>query len=277
MQRILRSSMFLFLLLIILLSVFSFSGCSTKGSQQANQELILATTTSTSDTGLLDVLIPVFKEKTGIVVKVISVGTGQALELGKNGDCDVILVHARASEDQFVLEEFGVNRRDVMYNDFVIIGPKNDPAGIKGKAIDEAFRLLNQGKSKFISRGDESGTHKKEVSVWESVGIEPKGNWYLSIGKGMGDSINMANEVLGYTLTDRGTFIKMESEMDIEILIEGDRTLLNPYGIISISPDKHAHANYDGAEAFAEFITSQEGKDIINGFQLEGKQLFFTE
>jgi len=244
----------------------------------ANKNLVLATTTSTADTGLLDVLLPVFEEETGIQVQVISVGTGQAIEHGKNGDADVILVHARASEDKFVEEGFGVNRRDVMYNDFVIIGPADDPAGIKGTTIEEGFnKLASEGKYDFVSRGDDSGTHKKELQVWASLSLEPTGDWYKNVGKGMGDTINMANELLGYTLTDRGTFIKMEENIDLEIVIEGDEELLNPYGVIPVNPDVHKDLNYEGAEAFAEFITSQEGKDIINSFQLAGKQLFFAE
>ena len=244
----------------------------------ANKNLVLATTTSTADTGLLDVLLPVFEEETGIQVQVISVGTGQAIEHGKNGDADVILVHARASEDKFVEEGFGVNRRDVMYNDFVIIGPADDPAGIKGTTIEEGFnKLASEGKYDFVSRGDDSGTHKKELQVWASLSLEPTGDWYKNVGKGMGDTINMANELLGYTLTDRGTFIKMEENIDLEIVIEGDEELLNPYGVIPVNPDVHKDLNYEGAEAFAEFITSQEGKDIINSFQLARKQLFFAE
>lgn len=244
----------------------------------ANKNLILATTTSTVDTGLLDELLPVFEEETGIKVQVISVGTGQAIEHGKNGDADVILVHARASEDKFVEEGFGVNRRDVMYNDFVILGPKDDPAGIKGSSIEEAFnKLASEGKYDFVSRGDDSGTHKKELEVWKSLSIEPTGDWYKNVGKGMGDTINMANELLGYTLSDRGTFLKMADKIDLEIVIEGDEKLLNPYGVIPVNPEVHKDLNYEGAEAFAEFITSQKGKDLINGFQVSGKQLFFAE
>jgi tungstate transport system substrate-binding protein len=245
--------------------------------QFAKKELILATTTSTNDTGLLEVLLPKFEEQTGLEVKVISVGTGQAIELGQNGDADVILVHARASEDKFVSEGYGVNRRDVMYNDFVVIGPADDPAGVKGLSIEEAFAKFAEGNAKFISRGDNSGTHKKELEVWKSVNIEPAGDWYLSIGKGMGDTVNTANEMLGYTLADRGTFIKMEKNINLEIVIEGAAELLNPYGVIPVNQEKHADVNYEGAEAFAEFITSAEGKAIINNFVLEGKQLFFAE
>ncbi len=295
-----KKSLYMFMMMTLILAVMV--GCGTKDAapeqkvdepnepvqeveqnkqdepkEFANKKLILATTTSTSDTGLLDVLLPKFKEKTGIEVSVISVGTGQAIEHGKNGDADVILVHARASEDKFVEEGYGINRRDVMYNDFVIIGPASDPAGIKGLSIEEGFKKLAEGGSKFVSRGDDSGTHKKELEVWKAVGIEPAGDWYLNVGKGMGDTINMANEALGYTLTDRGTFIKMESKIDLEIMIEGEEELLNPYGVIPVNPANHQGLNAEGAEAFAEFITSDEGKDIINNFKLEGKQLFFAE
>ncbi|OEF95894.1 substrate-binding domain-containing protein [Desulfuribacillus alkaliarsenatis] len=245
--------------------------------QFENTNLILATTTSTNDTGLLDELLPAFKDKTGIDVSVISVGTGQAMEIARNGDADVILVHARPAEDQFVEEGYGVNRRDVMYNDFVVLGPESDPAGIAGMPIEEAFAILAEGSAPFISRGDNSGTHQKEVAVWNSLGIEPSGSWYMSIGKGMGDTINTADEMLGYALADRGTFISMERNIDVVIVLEGDEILLNPYGVIPVNPDLHSHVNFAGAEAFAEFITSEEGKAVINGFKLEGKQLFFAQ
>lgn len=281
-----------FILLMVSLLVASVIGCNKNAAnpvpqpqkqqnlgeqpQFANKELILATTTSTNDTGLLDVLIPKFEELTGLRVKVISVGTGQAMELGRNGDVDVVLVHSRSAEDQFVAEGYGVNRRDVMYNDFVVLGPESDPAGVRGKTMEEAFQIFASGAVPFVSRGDNSGTYNKEVSVWKSINIEPVGKWYSSIGKGMGDTINTANEMLAYTLADRGTFIKMEKNTDLQIVIEGDKKLLNPYGIISVNPEIHSHVNFEGAEAFAEFITSDEGKSMINGFLLEGKQLFFA-
>lgn len=269
--------------LLVLFVVLITLGCGSDDAQlqslgYEDKVLILATTTSTNDTGLLDVLVPAFEQLTGLVVKVISTGTGQALELGRNGDADVLLVHARAAEDEFVAAGSAPYRKDVMYNDYVIIGPANDPAGIKDMPIQAAFQKIADNKIKFVSRGDKSGTHIKEVAVWQSIGIEaPTGAWYMSIGKGMGDTINTANEMLAYTLTDRGTFILMESKIDLELALEGDTILLNPYAVMPVSVDVHPHANFAGAEAFADFITSAAGKKIINDFKIEGKQLFFTE
>ncbi|MDN5322868.1 MAG: tungstate transport system substrate-binding protein [Clostridia bacterium] len=272
--------------LLIVLIIFSMAGCAKQepktnkqGSEpQEDKTIVLATTTSTKDSGLLDQLLPVFEKKTGYKVDVISQGTGQALKTGELGDCDVVLVHARAAEDKFVADGFGVNRRDVMYNDFVIVGPKNDPAGIKGLGIFEGLKKLSETKKgEFLSRGDNSGTHKKEQQLWEKTGVKPEGDWYLAVNKGMGDTLVMTSEKQGYTLTDRGTFISMKDNLKLEVLIEGDPPLLNPYGIIAINPDKHPSVNYKGAMAFIEFITSQEGKEIINGYKVKGQQLFFAK
>lgn len=242
----------------------------------APRDLTLATTTSTKDSGLLDkVILPAFTKKTGINVKVISVGTGQALKYGETGDCDVVLVHARASEDAFVAAGYGVNRRDVMYNDFVLVGPADDPAGLRGKPLTEALRTLAAGKGTFISRGDNSGTHQKELELWAKIGItKPEGKWYLSVGKGMGATLLMAEEMRAYTLADRGTYASMRHELKLVIHVSGDPAMLNPYGVIAVNPARHPKVNYEGAMAFIEFITSAEGKRLINEYKVNGEQLF---
>jgi tungstate transport system substrate-binding protein len=282
-----------FLSIILILGlVFSLAGCTQEQpqtnepnqaeeqqqNQPENKNLVLSTTTSTQDSGLLDQLLPVFEEKTGYQVDVISQGTGQALKTGELGDCDVVLVHARASEDEFVANGFGVNRKDVMYNDYVIVGPADDPAGIKGMPVKEAFAKLAEDKdAEFISRGDDSGTHKKELAIWKEINVTPEGDWYLAVNKGMGDTLIMTNEKQGYTLADRGTYASMKDKIQLEVVIEGEEILLNPYGIIAVNPEKHPDVNYDGAMALIEFITSQEGKDIINDYKVNGQQLFFAE
>ena len=272
--------MICFILFLALLA-----GCSSQRQEgnnpnaiTENPQVILATTTSTNDSGLLDVLLPAFEKKWGYKVDVISQGTGQALKTGELGDCDVVLVHARDAEDRFVEQGFGVNRRDVMYNDFVLLGPPHDPAQIKGLDIVSALSQISQlGNIPFLSRGDNSGTHKKELELWQSGGIVPQGSWYLDVNKGMGDTLVMASEIQGYTLADRGTYISMYDRLNLHILIEGDNQLLNPYGVIAVNPDKHPNANYKGAQALIEFITSKEGKEIINNFTINGQQLFFAQ
>ncbi|MFZ5943864.1 MAG: substrate-binding domain-containing protein [Bacillota bacterium] len=270
-------------LLLIVALIFALAGCTKKEEPKAaapeepkNKKLVLSTTTSTQDTGLLDTLLPEFEKKTGYQVDVISQGTGQALKTGELGDCDVVLVHARASEDKFVADGFGVNRKDVMYNDFIIVGPENDPAGVKGLGLNDALKNISE-KGEFLSRGDDSGTHKKELQLWKEVNIKPEGNWYLAVNKGMGDTLVMANEKGSYTLTDRGTYLSMKDKLKLVIIVEGAPPLLNPYGIIAVNPEKHPSINYEGAMALIEFITSQEGKDIINNFKVNGEQLFFAE
>lgn len=261
---------------LILLVVLGMT-LTVAGLSQERKELVLATTTSTRDSGLLDHLLPVFEAKTGYKVKVLAVGTGQAIKIGEMGDCDVILVHSRAAEDKFVADGYGVNRRDVMYNDYILVGPGNDPARIKGLSVKEALRALARGKGVFISRGDDSGTHKKELELWASVGIKPEGQWYKAIGKGMGDTLIMANELGAYTLTDRGTYASMKTRLDLEPLVFGDEALFNPYGVIAVNPERHPAVNYEGAMAFIEFITSAEAKEIINGYVVNGEQLFIAE
>ncbi|MFQ6058953.1 MAG: substrate-binding domain-containing protein [Anaerolineae bacterium] len=241
------------------------------------QELVLATTTSTYDSGLLDAILPHFEAQYNAKVKVIAVGTGQAIKLGERGDADVILVHARAREDQFVAEGYGVSREDVMYNDFVIVGPKGDPAGVKGLDAAAALTRIAEAQATFVSRGDESGTHTKEKAIWKKAGIEPGGGWYLSAGQGMGAVLTMANEQRAYTLTDRGTYLARQGDLNLVILVEGDPILFNPYGVIAVNPEKHPGVRYDLALKFIKWLTSVETQEKIATFGVEkfGQPLFY--
>jgi tungstate transport system substrate-binding protein len=244
----------------------------------AETHLRMSTTTSTENSGLLKVLLPPFEKANNLKMDVISVGTGKALKLGENGDVDVVLVHSRPAEDKFVSEGFGVDRRDVMYNDFVIIGPKDDPAKIKGlKSAEEAFKKIAEAKAPFVSRGDDSGTDKKEKAIWKKAGLTPKGSWYIEAGRGMGAVLQMANEKNAYTLSDRGTYIAYEDKIALPILVQGAKTLLNPYGVIAVNPKKHPNVQYDLAKKFIDFITGPEGQKIIADYKLNGKQLFFPD
>jgi tungstate transport system substrate-binding protein len=257
----------------------------------------MSTTTSTDNSGLLNVLLPPFEKKCNCKVDVIAVGTGKALKLGEAGDVDVVLVHARALEDRFVAEGFGVNRRDVMYNDFVLIGPANDPARMKDAVTAaDAFKRIAVKQSIFISRGDESGTHQKEKEIWAATAITPTGLWYRSAGQGMGEVINMATELRGYTLADRGTYNAFRhGKTDLVILFEGPRRepgsrltveqvtaltgqkgLFNPYGVIAVNPKKFPHVKYDLAMKFVEYITGSEGQSVIANYKVEGDPVFFT-
>lgn len=240
------------------------------------RDIRMATTTSTDNSGLLKVLLPKYEARCGCKVRVISVGTGKALELGKNGDVDVVLVHARSAEDKFVAEGHGVNRRDVMYNDFILVGPKSDPAGMRGrKDVIDAFKLLAQGKSRFISRGDNSGTDQMEKSYWKQAGVAPKGTWFLSAGLGMGEVLTMAGEMQGYTLSDRATYGAYRAKTGLDIVLAGDPKMFNPYGVIAVNPNKYPAINYDGAMDLIEWITSPEGRKLIAAFKVDGEQLFF--
>lgn len=240
------------------------------------RDIRMSTTTSTDNSGLLKVLLPKYEARCGCKVRVISVGTGKAMELGKNGDVDVVLVHARPAEDKFVAEGHGVNRRDVMYNDFILVGPKSDPAGIRGqKSVIDAFKMLAQGKSRFISRGDNSGTDQMEKSYWKQAGVAPKGRWFLSAGLGMGEVLTMAGEIQGYTLSDRATYGAYRAKTGLDIVLAGDPKMFNPYGIIAVNPKKDPALNYDGAMDLIDWITSAEGQKAIAGFKLNGEQLFF--
>jgi len=227
--------------------------------------LILATTTSTQDSGLLDVILPDFRQQFGVDVDVIAVGTGQALQIGKDGNADVLLVHARAQEDAFMADGHGARREDVMYNDFVIVGPESDPAGIKGLATAaEAFKKIADSNATFISRGDNSGTHSKELAIWKQLDMEPSGAWYLSAGQGMGEVLTMTNEQQAYTLSDRATYLaRTKQGLDLIVLVEKDKILLNPYGIISVNPAKGPQINADLADKFVDWIISLPVQQMI--------------
>jgi tungstate transport system substrate-binding protein len=240
--------------------------------------LRLATTSSTENSGLLAVLLPPFEAKTGLKVDVIAVGTGQALRLGEAGDVDVVLVHARALEDKFVAEGYGLNRRDVMHNDFVIIGPESDPAWVRGMkdAAAALGRIADRGKT-FVSRGDNSGTHVKEQSLWKAAGPKPSGRWYREAGQGMGPVITMTNDRQSYTLADRGTYLSMKNKIELGILVEGDPRLFNPYGIIAVNPDRFPHVAYFEAMQLIAWMTSVEGQEIIGEYKVQGEVLLFPD
>ena len=232
------------------------------------QTLILATTTSTQDSGLLDFILPIFQSQYNTRVDVIAVGTGQAIKLGQDGNADVLLVHARAQEDAFMQAGDGVRREDVMYNDFVIVGPADDPAGIRGMTdAAEAFKTIAQTQSLFISRGDESGTHTKEKAIWQKAGVEPSGDWYQSAGQGMGAVLTMANEQQAYTLSDRATYLARTLEgIDLGILVEGDPILFNPYGVIAVNPNKGPHIKAELANTFIDWLISVPTQEVISQF-----------
>lgn len=256
--------------ILVILIMFCL-GITVLGHSQ-DQRLRIASTTSTDHTGLFNALNPAFEQRFGIRVDVIAQGTGKALKTGQMGDCDVVFVHSRAAEDRFIKEGYGVNRRDVMYNDFVIIGPKKDPAGIRGlEDAAEALKRIANSKALFISRGDDSGTHKKEKALWEKADLSPKGRWYIESGQGMGAVLQIANEKEAYTLSDRGTYLAYKEKIDLGILTEGDPSLFNPYGIIAVNPAKHPTVNYVLAMAYIGWVTSPEGQAIIREF---GKKKF---
>ncbi|MBU0687096.1 MAG: substrate-binding domain-containing protein [Candidatus Margulisbacteria bacterium] len=235
----------------------------------------LATTTSTDNSGLLKALFPAFEKKYDVRVDVIAVGTGKAIKLGENGDVDVILVHARDAEDKFVADGFGVNRRDVMFNDFVILGPKNDPAKVKSaKNAADALKKIASSQFTFISRGDDSGTDKKEKALWKAAGIAPAGKWYNAVGQGMGATLQIANEKQGYTLADRGTYLAYLNKIDLAVVFEGDQAMFNPYGVIAVNPALYPDSNYLGAMQLIGWVTSVPGQKIIKDFQINGKPLF---
>jgi tungstate transport system substrate-binding protein len=239
--------------------------------------VILATTTSTADSGLLAYLLPDFETANNAKVEVVAVGSGQAMAIGKNGDADVLLVHDRPAEDKFVADGWGVNRQDVMYNDYVIVGPESDPAGIKGMTdAAAAFAKIAAAKAVFCSRGDGSGTHSKEKAIWAAASIAPEGDWYLSLGQGMGDTLTVTNEKLGYTLADRGTWLSRMDTLDLLVLLEGDRVLFNPYGVIAVNPDKWPNVKADMATKFIEWITSVETQQKIVDYKHASGQSLFT-
>lgn len=250
------------------------------GSAAAQETFItVASTTSTENSGLFNHLLPMFKEKTGIEVRVIAQGTGQALETGRRGDADVVFVHAPAAEKAFVEEGAGVERFEVMYNDFVIVGPDSDPAGIRStKEASEAFAKIAEAKATFASRGDDSGTHKAELRLWKEAGIDigkTGGSWYRELGSGMGPTLNTAAQMPAYTLADRGTWISFENRGPLEILVEGDPKLFNQYGVILVNPKKHSHVKQEAGQTFIDWLVSEEGQQAIADYKLNGQQLFF--
>jgi len=259
-----------------------FLSVAAMGSVQAQEKtIILATTTSTQDSGLLDVLLPVFEKKTGYFVKTIAVGSGQAMTMGQKGEADVLLVHSPAAEKKFVAEGYGVNRRLVMHNDFIIVGPSEDPAKMRGlKSSAESFKKMASAQALFLSRGDNSGTHAKEKEIWKAAGINPeKEKWYQQTGLGMGQTLNVAAEKKGYTLADRGTYLALKKNLGLDILVEGDAILLNIYHVIEVNPAKWPRVNVPGAKAFADFMVSKETQDMIKTFGADkfGSPLFFSD
>ncbi len=244
-----------------------------------DKSIVVASTTSTQDSGLFGYILPLFKAKTGIDVKVVAQGTGQALDTGRRGDADVLFVHAKAQEEKFVADGFGVKRYPVMYNDFVLIGPKSDPAGIKGMTdVAEALKAIKSKGAPFISRGDRSGTHIAELDLWKAAGIDigkEKGPWYKEIGQGMGAALNTASAANAYVLADRGTWLSFKNRGDLDILVAGDKRLFNQYGVMLVNPEKHPHVKKALGQAFIDWLVSPEGQKAIADYKINGQELFF--
>ena len=245
-----------------------------------DRSIVVASTTSTQDSGLFGYLLPIFKARTGIEVKVIAQGTGQALDTARRGDADVVFVHARAQEEKFLAEGFGVKRYDVMYNDFVLIGPKGDPAGVNGKDIETALKAIQAKSAPFVSRGDRSGTNAAELALWKQAGIDisaAKGPWYREIGQGMGAALNTAGAMNAYVLSDRGTWISFRNRGDLEIVVEGDKRLFNQYGVMLVNPAKYPSVKQELGQAFVDWLISPEGQAAIVGYRIDGQQLIFPD
>ena len=259
------------------LLLFSISAASSAAAQ--TRFITVASTTSTEQSGVFRHLLPIFEKKAGIQVRVIALGTGQALDMARRGDADVVFVHARPLEEKFIAEGFGVRRFQVMYNDFVLIGPKSDPAKIAGgKDILEALRKIKAATAPFVSRGDKSGTHTAELALWKQAGIDivaDKGPWYRDTGQGMGPALNTASSMNAYLLADRGTWISFKNRGDLAILVAGDKRLFNQYGVILVNPARHPHVKKDMAQAFVDWIVSPDGQKAIAGYKIGGEQLFF--
>lgn len=263
-----------------LVFMLCFFGFNLPLQAQENNAVILSTTTSVQDTGLLDVLVEAFQKKSGYTVKAIAVGTGQALQLGRQGEADILWVHSPDDEKQFVEEGYGINRTTIMHNDFVLLGPANDPAKVKGTAnIIDAFKKIYQTKVFFISRGDKSGTHKKELKIWQEAGISPENERYLETGQGMAQTVQVANEFQAYSLVDRSTYLSLKKLLNLIIVSQGDEELRNNYSIILVNPEKFPKVNAKGAKAFYDFLLSKETKQIVEAFGKEkfGQQLFFYD
>jgi len=266
-----RRSLFVLAATIALAAGFS--------ARAQDKSIVVASTTSTQDSGLFGHILPLFKAKTGIDVKVVAQGTGQALDTGRRGDADVVFVHAKAPEEKFVADGFGVRRYPVMYNDFVLIGPKSDPAGIMGMTdIAQALKAIKSRGTPFISRGDRSGTHIAELDLWKAAGIDigkEKGPWYKEIGQGMGAALNTASAANAYVLADRGTWLSFKNRSDLDILVAGDKRLFNQYGVILVNPEKHPHVKKELGQAFIDWLVSPEGQRAIADYKVGGEQLFY--
>jgi len=260
-------------------ALLSLAGGAAAQSAPAERFITVSSTTSTVDSGLFKHLLPLFKARTGIEVKVLSQGTGQALDTGRRGDADVVFVHARAQEEKFVADGFGVARKPVMYNDFILVGPKADPARIAGgKDVSAALKAIADAGAPFVSRGDKSGTHAAELALWKATGLDPAGArlaWYREIGQGMGAALNTAAAMGAYVLADRGTWLSFQNRADLTIVVEGDRKLFNQYGVILVNPAKHAHVKVKDGEAFIDWVTGPDGQEAIKGYRINGQQLFF--
>jgi tungstate transport system substrate-binding protein len=267
-RRFAALSIFAAALLVIL--------CAAASAQ--DQTIIVASTTSTQDSGLFGYLLPIVKERTGVEAKVLAQGTGQALDTARRGDADVVLVHARSAEEKFLAEGFGVKRYPVMYNDFIVVGPKDDPAGVKGLDVAAALRKIDAKAAPFISRGDRSGTHIAELALWKDAGIDltkGRGTWYKEIGQGMGAALNMASATGAYVLSDRGTWLAFKNRGDLAILVEGDRRLFNQYGVMLVNPARHPTVKKEAAQRFIDWLISSEGQNAIAGYKIDGQQLFY--
>jgi len=270
------ASRFSFLALALLSgAIATFASASAQ-----DRSIVVASTTSTQDSGLFGYLLPIFKAKTGIEVKVIAQGTGQALDTARRGDADVVFVHAKSQEEKFLAEGFGVKRYDVMYNDFVLIGPNSDPAGVKGRDIETALKTIQAKAAPFVSRGDKSGTHSAELALWRQAGIDitaSKGSWYREIGQGMGAALNTAGAMNAYVLSDRGTWISFRNRGDLEIVVEGDKQMFNQYGVMLVNPEKFPSVKKELGQTFVDWLVSPEGQAAIAGYRIDGQQLFFPD
>jgi tungstate transport system substrate-binding protein len=269
---------------ILLAATFALTAGLSGAALAQDKSIVVSSTTSTTDSGLFTHILPLFKAKTGIEVKVVSQGTGQALDTGRRGDSDVVFVHAKAQEEKFVADGFGVKRSPVMYNDFVLIGPKSDPVGIKGtKDIAAALKTIKAKSAAFISRGDKSGTHTAELNLWKVAGVDiakekdakTLGDWYKEIGQGMGAALNTASASNGYVLSDRATWINFKNRGELDIAVQGDQRLFNQYGVILVNPEKHKHVKKEFGQAFIDWLISKEGQKAIADYKINGQQLFF--
>jgi len=264
---------------LIAAAVLAATAFAVPCAQAQDKSIVVASTTSTQDSGLFEYLLPIFKQKTGITVKVVAQGTGQALDTGRRGDADVVFVHAKSAELKFLAEGQGVKRYPVMYNDFVLIGPKSDPAHLKGmKDVAKAFQVLKDKQIPFISRGDRSGTNIAELNLWKDAGIDinkDKGPWYKSIGQGMGAALNTAGASNAYVLSDRGTWIHFKNKGDLQILVEGDKRMFNQYGVMLVNPEKHPNVKKELGQTFIDWLISPEGQKVIANYKIDGQQLFY--